>query len=158
MYVNIKGQMTSLQTEKKDLRNDLPKEIVEILRLRKETETGTLERQVKEWAARANKTEETRNARSKAIEEAVKRAREGEKKARAEKNGFVKELQKIVEIGSIDALHREGIRGYVLAQDRVTYAARGLGEGGTESMGGSWKRKDRITTSSWRVEADEENT
>ena len=29
-----------------------------------------------------------------------------------------------------DVLHREGIRGYVLAQDRATNAARGLGEGG----------------------------
>ncbi len=47
-YLKIKGQMTSLQTENNDLRNNLQKERVEILRLRKETERGTLERQVKE--------------------------------------------------------------------------------------------------------------
>ena len=100
-YVKIKGQMTSLQTENNDLRNDLQKERVEILRLRKETERGTLERQVKEWSARANKAEETCNTTSKAAEEVVKRAREGEKKARAEKNSFVKDLQKRMEIGGI---------------------------------------------------------
>jgi hypothetical protein len=93
--------MTSLQTENNDLRNDLQKERVEILRLRKETGRGTQERQVKEWSARANKAEETCNTRSKAAEEAVKSAREGEKKARAEKNSFVKDLQKRMEIGGI---------------------------------------------------------
>ena len=83
------------------MRSELQKERVEILRLRKETERGTLERQVKEWSARANKAEETCNTKSKAAEEAVKRAREGENKARAEKNSFVKDLQKRMEIGGI---------------------------------------------------------
>jgi hypothetical protein len=100
-YVKIKGQMTSLQTENTDLRNELQKERVEILRLRKETERGTLERQVKEWAARAKTAEETCKTTSKASEAAVERAREGEKKARAEKSSFVKDLQKRMEIGGI---------------------------------------------------------
>ncbi len=57
------------------MRNELPKERVEILRLRKETERGTLERQVKEWAARAKTAEEACKTTSKASEVAVDRAR-----------------------------------------------------------------------------------
>ena len=100
-YVKIKGQMTSLQTETNDLRSELQKERVEILRLRKETNRETLERQVEEWAARAKTAEDKCKTTTKASEEAVERAREGEKKARAEKNSFVKDLQKRMEIGGI---------------------------------------------------------
>ena len=100
-YVKIKGQMTSLQTETNDLRSELQKERVEILRLRKETNRETLERQVEEWAARAKTAEDKCKTTTKASEEAVEMAREGEKKARAEKSSFVKDLQERMEIGGI---------------------------------------------------------
>ena len=100
-YAKIKGQMTSLQTERNNLRNELEKERGDKLRLMKETDRGTLEHQVVEWTARAKTSEEKCKAISKASEEAIGKAREGEKKARQEKNSFVIDLQKRMEIGGI---------------------------------------------------------
>ena len=74
-YVKIKGQMTSLQTERNNLRNELEKERGDKLRLMKETDRGTLEHQVVEWTARAKTSEDKCKAISKASEEMQKRDR-----------------------------------------------------------------------------------
>ena len=81
---DIKAKMVSLRREKDDLRDELEKERADKLRLVKETDRGTLEQQV-----------------AKASEEAIGKAREGERKARQDKNSFVIDLQKKMEIGGI---------------------------------------------------------
>jgi predicted HAD superfamily phosphohydrolase len=74
---------------------------VAYVRVVKETERGTLECQVVEWTARAKTAEEKCKTISKASEEAIGQAREGEKKARQDKNSFVIDLQRKMEIGGI---------------------------------------------------------
>jgi hypothetical protein len=54
-----------------------------------------------EWTARAKTAEEKCKTISKASEEAIGQAREGEKKARQDKNSFVIDLQRKMEIGGI---------------------------------------------------------
>jgi hypothetical protein len=49
-----------------------------------------------------------------------------------------------------DVLHREGIRGYVLAQDRAKHVKKDLLRVN--------KGEERFTAGSWRVETDEDNT
>jgi hypothetical protein len=97
----IKAKMALLRREKDILIDELEKERVEKLRLVKETERGTLECQVVEWTARAKTAEEKCKTISKASEEAIGKAREGERKARQDKNSFVIDLQKKIEIGGI---------------------------------------------------------
>jgi hypothetical protein len=81
-YAKIKGQMTSLQTERNNLRNELEKERGDKLRLMKETDRGTLEQQVVEWTARTKTAEERCKAISKASDETIENGREGERQAR----------------------------------------------------------------------------
>jgi hypothetical protein len=81
-YAKIKGQMTSLQTERNNLRNELEKERGDKLRLMKETDRGTLEQQVVEWTARTKTAEERCKAISKASDETIEKGREGERQAR----------------------------------------------------------------------------
>ena len=97
----MKAKMVSLRHERDELRDELEQERRDKLRLMKETDRGTLEHQVVEWTARAKTSEEKCKAISKASEEAIGKAREGEKKARQEKNSFVIDLQKRMEIGGI---------------------------------------------------------
>ena len=97
----IKAKMALLRREKDNLIDELEKERVHKLRLVKETERGTLECQVVEWTARAKTAEEKCKTISKASEEAIGKAREGERKARQDKNSFVIDLQKKMEIGGI---------------------------------------------------------
>jgi hypothetical protein len=97
----IKAKMALLRHEKDNLIDELEKERVHKLRLVKETERGTLECQVVEWTARAKTAEEKCKTISKASEEAIGKAREGERKARQDKNSFVIDLQKKMEIGGI---------------------------------------------------------
>ncbi len=81
---DIKAKMVSLRREKDDLRDELEKERGDKLRLVKETDRGTLEQQVVEWTARAKTAEEKCNTILKASEEAIGKAREGDKAARQE--------------------------------------------------------------------------
>ena len=97
----IKAKMALLRREKDNLIDELEKERVDKLRLVKETERGTLECQVVEWTARAKTAEEKCKTISKASEEAIGKAREGERKARQDKNSFVIDLQRKMEIGGI---------------------------------------------------------
>ncbi len=81
----IKAKMVSLRREKDDLRDELEKERGDKLRLMKEADRGTLEQQVVEWTAKAKTAEEKCKTISKASpEEAIGKAREGDKEARQE--------------------------------------------------------------------------
>ena len=81
-FAKIKGQMTSLQTERNELRSELERERGDKLRLMKETDRGTLEQQVVEWTARTKTAEERSKAISKASDETIENGREGERQAR----------------------------------------------------------------------------
>ena len=136
--------------------DELEKERVHKLRLVKETERGTLECQVVEWTARAKTAEEKCKTISKASEEAIGKAREGERKARQDKNSFVIDLQKKMEIGDTNVLYREGLRGYVFAQDGTAHTARGVGKRNGKSLGGSRKCEGRVNACRCRVKTDKE--
>ncbi len=97
----IKTTMFSLRRERDELRDELEMEKGDKLRLIRETDRGTLEHQVVEWTARAKTAGEKCKAISKASEEAIGKAREGERKTRQEKTSFVIDLQKRMEIGGI---------------------------------------------------------
>jgi hypothetical protein len=97
----IIAKMALLRRERDNLIDELEKERVDKLRLVKETKRGTLECQVVEWTARAKTAEEKCKTISKASDQAIGKAREGERKARQDKNSFVIDLQKKMEIGGI---------------------------------------------------------
>lgn len=83
------------------LREELETERGERRRVEREGERETLQHQVLEWKARAKRAEEHSLAKAKASDDAVAKAQAEMKKARAEKNGFVKELQRRMEVGGV---------------------------------------------------------
>ena len=85
-----------------------------------EGKRGTLQRQVSEWKDRCEKAEEKVRGKMRWAKEKVLEAERKEKEAKADKHGFVKELQRRMEVGGVQMYCIEkGNEGMFVPRDQM---------------------------------------